>query len=67
MHTKNNTNDTENFIRKPTRKEKAGGCARSYGFRSLPEPPEGYENVYKQYGQSGAGYYVVPRRIFARY
>ena len=48
------------FIRKPTAKEKAGGTARARGFNTIT-PKEGYEVVYKPYGNTGnkedGGYY----------
>lgn len=54
--------DSEVFLRKPTQKEIGGGTARSRGFNSLPEAPEGFENVYKPYGSEGKGYYRVAKR-----
>ncbi len=44
------------FIRLATKKEKAGGINRRRGFNSIPDL-EGYEKVYKPYGENGAGYY----------
>lgn len=49
---------TEILARLATKEEKPGGKARQRGWNSI-EPREGYETVYKPYGEQGAGYYYV--------
>lgn len=46
------------FVRLATKGEKTGGINRRRGFNSIPDL-EGYEKVYKPYGESGAGYYYI--------
>jgi hypothetical protein len=44
------------FIRLANKAEKKGGINRSRGFNTFPDK-EGYEKIYKPYGEQGAGYY----------
>lgn len=46
----------QQFIRLANKKEQRGGVNRTRGFQSIPEK-QGYEIVYKPYGENGAGYY----------
>jgi GNAT superfamily N-acetyltransferase len=47
------------FIRKSTKAER-GATAKSRAFAAIPEK-EGYEKVYKPYGEEGEGFYYVKK------
>jgi hypothetical protein len=49
----------EVLARLATSKEKKGGKANQVGYNTI-EPREGFEVVYKPYGENGAGYYYSP-------
>ncbi len=49
------------FVRLATKEEKNNpGTPRSRGYNTFPNM-EGYEKVYKAYGENGAGYYYTQK------
>jgi hypothetical protein len=46
----------QQFIRSATQLEKTSPTAKSKGFQSIPDK-EGFQKVFKPYGEQGAGYY----------